>query len=367
MTSILTNSSAMAALTTIRAVGAQLGTASVSMSSGLRVAKASDDVAYWSISTKMRSDTKAMEAATESVGLAKGVVDTAYAGLQNVRDAFVEIRNIAITASSMQPAPTSKAIIPAFYPDPEFVKSDVHEMELRVQELLDQARNSILSSSFAGVNLLYHPKNGEVKASQQEFNFVTGFVDGKVQTMDVKAMDTLVLNDDFGSYPTTYPEEYNPEETLLDGNDLILVKSSSTPTSVHWFNFSGVLNPTTGDPESVELDEVFMFQRIENHVVRFGADRKELYDGLVNRIDEKLDGLTSKMALVGSLQQSLDLHEENGRKRIDAVNRGVSRLVDADMEETSARLKALETQQQLATNSLQIANSAPAMVLQLFQ
>lgn len=101
--------------------------------------------------------------------------------------------------------------------------------------------------------------------------------------------------------------------------------------------------------------------------MRFGADRKELYDGLINRIDEKLDGLISKMALVGSLRQSLDLHEENGRKRIDAVNRGVSRLVDADMEETSARLKSLETQQQLATNSLQIANSAPSIMLQLFQ
>ncbi|MDR6104221.1 flagellin [Agrobacterium larrymoorei] len=366
MTSILTNVSAMTALTTLRSIGSQLGTASDKMSSGLRVAKASDDVAYWSISTKMRSDTKAMEAATESVGLAKGVVDTAYAGLQNVRDAFVEIRNIAITASSMQHAPTSEAVIPAFYPDPEFAKSDVHEMELRVQELLDQARNSILSSSFAGVNLLYHPKNCDVKASQQEFNFVTGFVDGKVQTLDVKAIDTLVLNDDFGSYPTTYPEEYNPEKTLLDGKELIRVDSSATPSTVYWFNLDGVLN-RSGDPESVELDEVFMFQRIENHVMRFGADRKELYDGLVNRIDQKLDGLTSKMALIGSLQRSLDLHEENGRKRIDAINRGVSRLVDADMEETSVRLQALETQKQLAASSLQIANSAQSMMLQLFQ
>lgn len=123
----------------------------------------------------------------------------------------------------------------------------------------------------------------------------------------------------------------------------------------------------SGDPESVELDNVFMFQRIENHVMRFGADRKELYDGLVNRIDQKLDGLTSKMALIGSLQQALDLHEENGRKRINAINRGVGRLVDADMEETSARLQALETQKQLAASSLQIANSAQSMMLQLFQ
>lgn len=228
-----------------------------------------------------------------------------------------------------------------------------------------QCHVEVLSGESRG-NLLYHPKNGDVKASQQEFNFVTGFADGKVQTLDVKAMDTLVLNDDFGSYPTTYPGEYNPERTLFDGKDLISVGSSATPSTVYWFNLDGVLNQS-GEPESVELDEVFMFQRIDNHVMRFGANRKELYDGLVNRIDQKLDGLTSKMALVGSLQRSLDLHEENGRKRIDAINRGVSRLVDADMEETSARLTALETQRQLASNSLQIANAAPSIMLQLFQ
>lgn len=262
----------------------------------------------------------------------------------------------------MQHAPTSEAVIPAFYPDPEFAKSDVHEMELRVQELLDQARNSILSSSFAGVNLLCHPKNGDVKASQQEFNFVTGFADGKVQTLDVKAMDTLVLNDDFGSYPG----EYNPEKTLLDGKELIRVYSSFTPSTVHWFNLDGVLNQS-GDPESVKLDEVFMFQRIENHVMRFGADRQELRDGLVNRIDQKIDGLTSKMALVGSLQQSLNLHEQNGRKRIDAVNKGISRLVDADMEETAAKLTALETQQQLALRSMGTANDQPNALLDLFR
>ena len=73
------------------------------------------------------------------------------------------------------------------------------------------------------------------------------------------------------------------------------------------------------------------------------------------------------MAYVGSVQSALDLYDENNMKRIDSATRGVGRLVDADMEVTAVKLRALETQQQLATNGLQIANSQPSTLLQLFR
>lgn len=47
------------------------------VSSGLRVATASDNAAYWSISTTMDSEKMAMSAVTDSVGLASAIVDTA--------------------------------------------------------------------------------------------------------------------------------------------------------------------------------------------------------------------------------------------------------------------------------------------------
>jgi flagellin len=50
-----------------------------------------------------------------------------------------------------------------------------------------------------------------------------------------------------------------------------------------------------------------------------------------------------------------------------AVDKGVSRLVDANMEEESAKLSALQTQQQLAVQSLSIANSSSQSILRLFQ
>jgi flagellin len=51
---------------------------------------------------------------------------------------------------------------------------------------------------------------------------------------------------------------------------------------------------------------------------------------------------------------------------MDSIDRGVSRLIDADMEEVSARLAAEQTRTQLALSSLNIANSAPTALLQLF-
>jgi flagellin len=46
---------------------------------------------------------------------------------------------------------------------------------------------------------------------------------------------------------------------------------------------------------------------------------------------------------------------------------GISALVDADMNEASTRLQALQTQQQLGVQSLSIANQSSQLILKLFQ
>ncbi|MBP2540269.1 hypothetical protein J2768_002706 [Agrobacterium tumefaciens] len=249
---------------------------------------------------------------------------------------------------------------------PSVSQSDVYKIDVRIQHLQDQARAAMLSASFAGVNMIYHGKNEAVDASQQVFSFLIGYAAGKVQTMDVSAMNTLLLNDDFGSYPTTYPGEFNPEKTLFDGSDIIDAPGSLTPAAIYWYNIP-VSNPVTGDPESYPVSPTYILQSIENHVDRFGSDRQGLYSNLVANIDSKIQQLTSKMAYVGSVQSALDLYDENNKKRIGVATRGIGLLVDADMDAMSVKLRALETQQQLAINGLQIANSQPSTLLQLFQ
>jgi flagellin len=60
MTSIMTNNSALAALQTMRSINSDLETTQGRISSGYRVETATDNAAYWSIATEMRSDNKAL-------------------------------------------------------------------------------------------------------------------------------------------------------------------------------------------------------------------------------------------------------------------------------------------------------------------
>jgi flagellin len=52
---------------------------------------------------------------------------------------------------------------------------------------------------------------------------------------------------------------------------------------------------------------------------------------------------------------------------IDTLDTGVGAMVDADMEEEAARLQSFQVQQQLAIQSLSIANQGPQNILSLFR
>ena len=72
-------------------------------------------------------------------------------------------------------------------------------------------------------------------------------------------------------------------------------------------------------------------------------------------------------AAFGAAQSRLETQSEFVTNLTDALNSGIGALVDADMEEASARLQALQVQQQLGTQALSIANQQPQNVLALFR
>ena len=72
-------------------------------------------------------------------------------------------------------------------------------------------------------------------------------------------------------------------------------------------------------------------------------------------------------ATLGASAKRIGDQNEFVSKLTDAMKTGIGALVDADMEEASARLQALQVQQQLATQSLSIANQAPQNILSLFR
>ena len=90
-------------------------------------------------------------------------------------------------------------------------------------------------------------------------------------------------------------------------------------------------------------------------------------DNYISGVDSMLMKVTAGAALIGAIQTRIGMQAEFAQTLMDTIGKGVGRLVDADMNETSARLKALQTQQQLGLQALQIANSSSETVLSLFR
>ena len=73
----------MAALKTLRSINKQLAETQQRLATGYRINKASDNPAYWSIATTMRSDDKALSAVQDALGLGAAKLDTAYAAMDS--------------------------------------------------------------------------------------------------------------------------------------------------------------------------------------------------------------------------------------------------------------------------------------------
>ncbi|MBX4910160.1 MULTISPECIES: flagellin [Rhizobium] len=84
-------------------------------------------------------------------------------------------------------------------------------------------------------------------------------------------------------------------------------------------------------------------------------------------IEAGLEAMTKAASQLGSISTRIELQENFVGALTDSIDSGVGRLVDADMEEESSKLTALQTQQQLAIQSLSIANSSAQNILTLFR
>ncbi|WP_347268739.1 flagellin [Paracoccus sp. (in: a-proteobacteria)] len=84
-------------------------------------------------------------------------------------------------------------------------------------------------------------------------------------------------------------------------------------------------------------------------------------------IDTALQTSIDAAASFGSAGKRLELQNQFLSELQDSLKSGIGVLVDADMEEASARLQALQTQQQLGVQALSIANQAPQSILSLFK
>jgi len=162
MTSINTNNAAMAALQTLRGINQGLNTTQNHVSSGYRIAKASDNAAYWSIATTMRSDNKALSAVSDALGLGAAKVDTAYTAMDSAIDVVGEIKAKIVAA-------TENGV-------------DKKKVQEEIDQLQDQLVSIAQSASFSGENW--------VAGASGTKSVVSSFVRDGSNGVSVKMTDT---------------------------------------------------------------------------------------------------------------------------------------------------------------------------------
>ena len=174
MASIMTNASALTALQSLNATNKNLETTQSRISTGLRVATASDNAAYWSIATSMKSDNKALSAVQDSLGLGAGKVDTAYTAINDVKDQVDLIKTKLVTARGAS-------------------QEDQQKIATEIAAIQAQIKSSVTNANFAGSNLLQ--QDGAAASDLKvvaSYNRVGATV--TIDTINVAAADTQVLD-----------------------------------------------------------------------------------------------------------------------------------------------------------------------------
>jgi flagellin len=88
---------------------------------------------------------------------------------------------------------------------------------------------------------------------------------------------------------------------------------------------------------------------------------------ILGQLDTSITKVNQALGDMGAQAKQIEAHNVFVSKLTDVLNTGVGNLVDADMAKESAKLQALQVQQQLGAQALSIANQAPQVILSLFK
>ena len=320
MTSMMTNAAAMAALQTLRDINGKMETTQQRISSGYRVETASDNAAYWSIATTMRSDNKALSTVQDALGLGAAKTDTAYTGLESAIDVITEVKAKLVAAR-----------------EPGVDKNKINE---ELKELKNQLGSIAESASFSGENWLFNDTANPPTIVEMVGSFNRAS-DGTV------AVETL----EFDTATSTLIDINDAADGILTRSTSVTVPLATGTTSATYFLLDAGSATTAVGAEitlSINTTDVEV-------------------SGMISAVDAMLQTLTNSAATLGSINMRIDMQDDFVATLRDVIDKGIGRLVDADMNEESTRLKALQTQQQLGIQALSIANSNAENILQLFK
>ena len=414
MSSINTNTSAMTALQSLNQTNKMMNQTQNAISTGFRVATASDNAAYWSIATTMRSDNKAMSTVQDALGLGAAKLDVAYTAVNSAKEVVDEIK-VKLVAAREPGVDASK------------IQSEIEQLQSQLTSIGDAASFSgsnwlSVDSSATGYSATADMVSSFNRSSDGSVSVGTISIDVSTTALfDASATASGILDGDGTAAIGTSAAFAWTQGSFADGDSIQLTVTvdggagqAVDITVADAANFSitelvdginaditgatasastgGELvltSSTTGLTSSVELSGFGTTQVDGTTAATIGfssiasvsgtatgggildidissASTAEV-DAWISIVDSMSEEMTTSAADLGSAQKRVDLQADFVSNLMDAIDRGVGQLVDADMNEESTKLQALQVQQQLGIQALSIANGNSQNILALFR
>jgi flagellin len=317
MSSINTNAAAMTALQALTQTNKSLTETQSRISTGFRVASAADNAAYWSIATTRRSDNMALSTVQDALGLGAATVDVAYTAVNAAIKVVDQIKSKLVAARE-----------PGI--DRGKVQSDISALQ-------DQLRSIADSANFSGQNWLKIDTTADPATIDK--SIVSSFARDNAGEVSV---GTITVN--------LYTKATGDTVALFDSNATASAKAGLLDTQ---------LTVTSGGTYTIATLDI-------SGLTDDAADLTDL-DDMISAVDAVVSAMTDAATTLGSVKSRIGIQQQFVKDLMDAVKTGIGGLVDADMNEESTKLQALQVKQQLGVQALGIANASDQSILKLFQ
>ena len=423
MSSILTNNGAMVALQTLKSINSRLTDTQNAISTGKSVGTARDNAAVWAISKVMESDVKGFQGISDSLNLGESTVAVARNGAETVTDLLTEMKG-KIVASQEQNVDRAKIQtdiialrdqINAVVGAAQFNglnllsnrETDAGSGTVNVLASLDRSSSGVSASDIAvgkkdlgttassvtGGTVANLTAAATLNATQTASLAVTAPT-GAGQIFSLGLTGTDANGDNFA------PADYTTGTTAADAQKIMYIaRDGDTAGDVakglaQAFAIcaaeqgldTAVFNVTaSGSSLSIASSVTDATDTIAARIdtltspteVTIGGGLEKLNDidvttdsgadAALVAIEFMIQNAIDSAASFGSAQGRIETQSNFISSLTDSLKSGIGTLVDADMEEASARLQALQVQQQLGVQALSIANQAPQSLLSLFR
>jgi flagellin len=410
MSSILTNNSAMVALQTMKGINASLNKTQADISTGKSVATAKDNAAVWAISKVMESDVEGFKGISDSLSVGNATLTVARNASESVTKLLTEMKGkiVAAQAENVDRGKIQTDIVALRDQINSVVGAaqfnglnlvDGSQGTVNVLSSLDRSQTGVVSSNIAvTAQNLSTSAGADLTAGGGTLTGTTNVgtppvasvVNGTPVTLDGFAFQGgagALASNDANADPADLTELVAGDQIELSIGSVTgryVVQQGDTADSL----VSGLKNSLTANGLS-ETDFTLTLAAGEievanntNQAAAISVSATRGTGGLagLNSINVETQPAQALQDIEGMLQTSIDAAASFGsaQKRIeiqsefvgkltDSLKTGIGAMVDTDMEEASARLQALQVQQQLATQALSIANQQPQGLLSLFR